>query len=56
MIRLIEAMEAPEPVHPDLQLSLLHHIQDESAAYVVEAEDAGRIAYYLEKASLVTWE
>lgn len=46
-------MEAPQPVHPDLQLSLLHNIQDESEAYVVGQEDAERIAYYLEKASSV---
>lgn len=46
-------MEAPQPVHPDLQLSLLRHIQDQNEAYVVEQEDAERIAYYLHKASFV---
>ena len=50
-IRFIQAMEAPQPVHPDLQLSLLHHIQDENESYIVEQEDAERIAYYLQKAS-----
>lgn len=49
-------MAAPQPVHPDLQLSLLHHIQDENAAYIVEPEDAERIAYYLEKASVIALE